>query len=60
MLRHVPAVVAGAFPVAIGDFRDDFPTFFDGFEYCSDVEVAVECAFDSDLDVVKVNEYSNL
>jgi hypothetical protein len=53
-------VVAGALPVAISDLGYDFAAFLDGFEYCSDVEVAVEGAFDPDLDIVKVNEYSDL
>ena len=38
VLRHGAAVVAGAFPVAVGDLGDDLAALFDGFEHRADIE----------------------
>jgi len=50
-------VLARAFPVAIRDLGDDLAFLFDGFQNGTDIKVPIESAFDSDLDVVEINEY---
>jgi hypothetical protein len=60
VLCHAPAVLAGALPIAVSDFRDNFAALFDGFQDGANVEVAIKGAFNSDLDVVEVDEYSDL
>jgi hypothetical protein len=57
MLRHAAAVFAGALPVTVGNFRDDFATLLDGLQYCSDVEMAIQSALHSDLYIVEINKY---
>ena len=59
MLRHGAAVIAGALPVAVGDFGDDFAAFFDGFEHGADIELPAEGGFDADFDVVEIDKYCN-
>ncbi len=60
VLGQRPAVVAGARPVAVGDLRYDLAALFQCFEHDADVELCSECALDSDLDVVEVDEYCQL
>ena len=60
MLREQPAVVAGAFPVAVGDLGNDLAAFLDGLEDEADVELSAEGGLDADLDVVEVDEDGNL
>jgi hypothetical protein len=60
VLRHAAAVFARAFPVAVGNFCDDFSTFLDGLQNCADIEMAIKSTFDPDLDVIEVDEYSYL
>ena len=57
VLRHAAAVLARAFPVAIRDLGDDLAFLFDGFQNGTDIKVPTESAFDSDLDVVEIDEY---
>ena len=52
----VPAVLAGARPVGVGDLGDDLAALLDGVEDDADVEVLVEGGLDADLDVVEVDE----
>jgi hypothetical protein len=60
VLRHGAAVVAGAFPVAVGELGDHFAALLDRFEDGADVEGEIEGGLDADLDVVEINEYGNL
>jgi len=60
VLRHAAAMVAGPFPISIGDFRDNFAAFLYGLQNGANIKMAIQRAFDSDLDVVEVDEYSNL
>ena len=60
VLSHASTVLASAFPVAVGNLRHDFAAFFDGFQHGSDVEMTIQGAFDSDLDIVEIDEYCNL
>ena len=60
MLRHRAAVLAGALPVAVGDLGDDFSTLFDGFEDGADIELQAEGGFDTDFDVIEIDEDRNL
>jgi len=57
VLRHAAAVLTCTLPITIGDLGDDFTPLFDGLEYCADIEVPIQCAFDSDLNVVEVDKY---
>ena len=56
MLRHRAAVIAGALPVAVGDFGDDLAALLDGFEHGADIELQAQGGFDTDFDVVEVDE----
>ena len=58
VLRHAATVITRTLPVAIGDFRDDFATFLDRFQYRSDIEMAIQRALDSDFDVIEIDEHS--
>jgi hypothetical protein len=60
VLSHGAAVVACAFPVAVCDFGDDFAALFHGFEDGANIELAAEGGFYTDLDVVEIDEDSNL
>jgi hypothetical protein len=60
VLRHASAVLAGAFPVTVGNFRDDFAAFLNGFQHRSHVEMPVQGALDSDLDIIEIDEYCDL
>jgi hypothetical protein len=60
VLRHASAVLTGAFPVTVRNFCDDFAAFLDGFQHRSHVEMPVQGAFDSDLDVIEIDEYCDL
>jgi len=60
VLRHATAMVACPFPISIGDFRDNFAAFLNGLQNGANIKMAIQRAFDSDLDVVEVDEYSNL
>src|SRR5215467_2856621 len=60
VLRQMPTVVAGARPVGVGDLADDLSALFDGLEHVADVELLTEGVFDSDLDVVEVDEYRDV
>src|SRR5262249_42691101 len=60
VLSHAAAVLPGALPVSIGNLRDDFAAFLDGFENRANIEVPVQCTFYADLDVVKIDEYGDL
>ena len=60
VLRHGAAVIAGAFPVAVGDLGDDLAALLDRFEHGADIELEVEGGLDADLDVVEIDENGNL
>ncbi len=60
VLRQMPAVLAGARPVRVGNLRDHLAAFLDAVEHDPDVEMFVEGAFDADLDVVEVDEYRDV
>ena len=60
MLRQLPAVVAGALPVAVGDLGHDLAAFLDGFEHDADVERRTEGGLHADLDVVEIDEDRDL
>ena len=51
---------ACALPVSIGDLGNDFAAFFYSLENRTDIEVAIESAFYPNLDIVKVDKYSDL
>jgi hypothetical protein len=59
MLRHTSAVLGGPLPVTIGDFRYNFAAFFDCFQNCSDIKVAIQGALDTDLDVIEIDKNGN-
>ena len=59
MLRHGAAVVAGSLPVAVSDFGDDFSALLDGFEHGADIELAAQGGFDTDFDVIEIDEDGN-
>ena len=60
MLRQLPAVVAGALPVAVGDLGHDLAAFLDRFEHDADVERRTEGGLHADLDVVEIDEDRDL
>ena len=60
VLRHGAAVIAGALPVAVGNLGDDFAALLDGFEHGADIELPAEGGFDTDFDVVEIDEDGNL
>jgi hypothetical protein len=60
MLSHATTVFTGAFPIAVGDFGDDFASLFDGLEDRSNVQVPVQGALNANLDIIEVDEYSDL
>src|SRR5262249_13193801 len=59
VLSHASAVFAGAFPIPIRDFCNDLAAFLDGFKDGPDIKMAIQGAFDPDLDVVKVDKYGD-
>jgi len=60
VLSHAAAMFACALPVSIGDLGNDFAAFFYSLENRTDIEVAIESAFYPNLDIVKVDKYSDL
>src|SRR5208337_4150560 len=60
VLRHLPAVLAGARPVAIGDFADHLAPFLERLKDDGDVKVFSERVLDTDLNIVKIDEYCHL
>jgi hypothetical protein len=60
VLGHAAAVLSRPFPVSIGNLRYHLTALFNRFENCSDIEVPIKGTFDSDFNIVKVYEYSDL
>jgi hypothetical protein len=60
VLGHAAAMLACPFPISISDFRDNFAAFLNSLQDGANIKMAIQRAFDSDLDVVEVDEYSNL
>ena len=56
VLREMPAVLARARPVGIGDLGDHLTPLLQGVEDSADVEILSERRFDADFDVVEVDE----
>src|SRR5262245_48512339 len=59
VLRHASAVLAGALPVAVRDFRDNFPSFLYRLQNRANIEMTVKGALNSYFNVVKVYEYGD-
>jgi hypothetical protein len=60
MLRHGAAMIAGTFPVAVGELGDHLTPFLDRFEDGADVERLIEGGLDTNLDIVEIDEHGEL
>jgi hypothetical protein len=56
VLRERAAVISCARPVTVRGFGNDLASFLERLEHDTDIELAVERALDSDLDIVEVDE----
>src|SRR5688500_274791 len=59
MLRHEPAVVTGALPVAVGDLGHHFAPLLDAVQNRGDVELRMQRGLHTDFDVVEIDEDRN-
>ena len=57
VLRHLTALVAGAVPVAVSDFGHHLAALLERLKHYGDVKLLPQRFFDTNLDVVKINEY---
>ena len=49
-----------ASPVGVCDLGDDLAALFQGVQHGGHVEIALQCRFDADFDVVKIDEHCDL
>ena len=60
VLRHLPAVITGALPVAVGHLGDDLATLLDGLEDGPNVELGIQRRLDANFNVVEIDKNGDL
>ncbi len=60
VLGELPRGIFQLPPVRVGDFGDNFASFFQRFEHDRNIEFALQRRFDANLDIVEVDEDRDL